>query len=80
MELPSVDEMYDALNSPVIPMDSVREEERSSDMKTHTEILLDIIKSVQRLEDKIDRIDNMRSGTVQPDANLFGVTSGQLEF
>ena len=79
MELPSVDEMYEALNSPVIPMDSVKEEERASDMKTHTEILLDIVRSIQRLEDKID-LDKRAPSNVQPDPNLFGVTSNQLEF
>jgi hypothetical protein len=81
MEMPSVEEMIDAMSSPVIPMDAIREEEQSEDMKTQTDMLLDIIKSVARLEDKVGRMNSGGgSANVTPDPNLFGVTSGQLEF
>lgn len=80
MEMPSVEEMIDAMSSPVIPMDAIREEEQSEDMKTQTDMLLDIIKSVARLEDKVGRMNSGGGGNVTPDPNLFGVTSGQLEF
>lgn len=75
--LPSVAEMMDALSSPVIPMNSVREEERSEDMKSHTDILLDLVKAVHRVEMKLNSGGGLAK--VQPDPNLFGVTSNQLE-
>jgi hypothetical protein len=79
MVMPTVNEMMDAMSSPVIPMDAVKEEEQATDMKTHTEILLDLIKSVARIETKLDSMDSGK-GNVNPDPSLFGTTSGQLEF
>lgn len=81
MQIPSVQEMMDAMASPVVPPDADTEDrtnQTAADMSLQTELLLDVVKSIERLSVKIDSIG--RPAPTTPDPNLYGVTSNQLEF
>ena len=50
MKLPTVEEMMDALSSPIVP---INRDEEEKEFNSNTEILLDLVKSMARIEDKL---------------------------
>jgi hypothetical protein len=77
MVMPTVQEMMDAMSSPVVPLDATTEateKEREGDISTNTELLLDIVKSVARIESRL-------GGAAQSPAAITGMpVSQQLEY
>lgn len=62
MEIPSVDTLIDALNSPIVPPQETSEEPEDTQ---ENYILLDLLKAVTRVETKLDVLLDQRHPQVQ---------------
>jgi hypothetical protein len=77
MDMPSFEDMVEALQNPVITAEAAEEteEEKSEDMEMHGLILLDILKTVTRIEEAVKK----PVAAVQDMPQGVGMPSGQLE-
>ena len=80
MDMPSMEDMMSTLSVPSTPADKA-----GMEMSTHTEILLDILRTVTRIETKLDM--DMASDSAEPlvgspvmTSAMFDGVSQQLDF
>ena len=76
MQMPTMDEMVAALASPVIPPGTDTSDPVENEMNLHAAILLDIFRSVTRIESKLDN----RGAVAQEPAPSTVPVSNQLEW
>lgn len=76
MQTPSFEDMVEAMTNPVITPEAAEEteEEKSEDMEMHGLILLDILKTVTRIEENLKK-----PAATQDIPQSIGMPSGQLE-